>query len=158
MMRRLPPSVVALAAVGLLLAGCQAAPTQSSPASAPAEGADDKPARVTPIQGTDLSRVVLTAQAAERLGIRTAAVQQVPAPGTGAPALSVPLAALLYDRNGATWVYAATAPLTYVRQRVTVARIAGDTVVLQSGPGPGTQVVTVGAAELLGSEYGVEGE
>jgi len=29
---------------------------------------------------------------------------------------------------------------------------------LQRGPPVGTEVVTVGAAELLGSEYGVEGE
>jgi hypothetical protein len=123
-----------------------------------AESATDKPARVVPIQGTNTSRVVLTARAAERIGLETRPAQQVSTSGAGAPSPAVPLAALVYDRDGSTWVYAATAPLTYVRQRVTVARVAGDVAILQAGPAPGTAVVTVGAAELLGSEYGVAGE
>jgi hypothetical protein len=44
-----------------------------------------------------------------------------------------------------------------VRQRVGVARIDGDLAILGSGPAPGTAVVTVGVAELLGTELGVGG-
>jgi hypothetical protein len=39
-----------------------------------------------------------------------------------------------------------------VRQRVKVDRIVGDNVFLSQGPAPGTQVVTVGASLLYGSE------
>jgi hypothetical protein len=34
-------------------------------------------------------------------------------------------------------------------------RIDGDRAILSDGPAPGTEVVTVGAAELLGTEYEV---
>jgi len=40
---------------------------------------------------------------------------------------------------------------------VAMAGVSGDMAVLQSGPPAGTQVVTTGAAELLGSEQGVAG-
>jgi hypothetical protein len=64
---------------------------------------------------------------------------------------------LIYDKNGDIWVYTAKQPRTYVRQRVRIARIEGDLAILDSGPPAGTPVVTVGAAELLGSELGVGG-
>jgi hypothetical protein len=141
--------VMGLIAASVTLAGC--GQTQ-------AENAAEKPALVTPIQGTNVSSVVLTARAAERVGVKTAPVQQLPAPGAGAPSMAIPLAALVYDRDGSTWVYTTSTPLTYVRQPVTVARITGDVALLQAGPAPGTAVVTVGTAELLGSEYGVAGQ
>jgi hypothetical protein len=56
------------------------------------------------------------------------------------------------------WVFTLVDPMTYIRQKVTVARISGNDAVLQSGPPPGTVVVTIGAVELLGAEYGVEGD
>jgi hypothetical protein len=123
----------------------------------------DKPAQVVRIEGTDLNRLILTPQAAERLGIKTEPVREVPAPGSGpggggARSTAIPTAAVVYDKNGGTWAYTTVEPLNYVRQRVASARIEGDLAILQSGPPPGTQVVTVGAAELLGAEYGVEGE
>ena len=133
---------VALVGASLVLAGCEQTAAETA----------ERPAQVVPVEGTDLSRVTLTSRAAERIGLQTGQVQQV-AGGT-----AVPLAAVVYDRAGATWVYTVAAPLTYVRQKVTVARVAGDQAVLQSGPPAGTTVVTVGGAELLGSEYGVEGE
>ena len=70
----------------------------------------------------------------------------------------IPLAAVLYDKDGKTWTYTTSEPLTFVPQEVVIARIDGDTAILTSGPAPGTEVVTVGAAELLGAEYGVPGE
>ena len=66
----------------------------------------------------------------------------------------VPHAAVLYDAKGKTWVYTNPEPLVFVRHAVSVDYIDGDRVVLSDGPAPGTAVVTVGASELLGTEYG----
>ncbi len=38
--------------------------------------------------------------------------------------------------------------------RVAMADVVGDAAVLRQGPSPGTRVVTVGAAELFGTEFG----
>jgi hypothetical protein len=43
----------------------------------------------------------------------------------------------------------------FVRSPITVVTIEGNRAVLSAGPAAGTQVVTVGAAELLGTEYEV---
>ena len=145
----------ALIGISLALTGC------AQPGAA--VETRDRPAQVVPIKGTDLNRVVLTPEAAKRLGIKTEPVQEVPAPasGSGEPAarsIAIPTGAVVYDKNGGTWAYTVIEPLTYVRQRIVSARIDGNLAILQSGPPAGTQVVTVGAAELLGAEYGVEGQ
>ena len=62
--------------------------------------------------------------------------------------LVVPRAALLYDAFGGTWVYEARDGGTFVRRRVALADLVGDTAVLRQGPPAGTRVVTAGAAEL----------
>jgi hypothetical protein len=114
-----------------------------------------------PIEGSELNRVILTAGAAERVGIKTVVVREVSTtvPGKGVARHTViPIGAVIYDRKGATWTYTTVEPLNYVRQRVVIARSDGDLAVLQSGPPAGTAVVAIGAAELLGIEYGVEGE
>jgi hypothetical protein len=54
--------------------------------------------------------------------------------------------------------YVNTAAGTYQRKPITVAEIDGQTVLLSAGPAAGTAVVTVGAAELLGTEYDISGE
>jgi membrane fusion protein, heavy metal efflux system len=68
--------------------------------------------------------------------------------------LIVPRAAVLYDASGGTWVYEARDGGVFVRHRVEIADVVGDTAVLRQGPAPGTRVVTVGAAELFGTEFG----
>ena len=68
--------------------------------------------------------------------------------------LVVPWAAVLHDVHGGQWVYENTAPQTFVRRRVQVARVEGDRAILASGPKPGAKVVTDGAAELFGTEFG----
>ncbi|GAA3925766.1 efflux RND transporter periplasmic adaptor subunit [Hymenobacter algoricola] len=77
---------------------------------------------------------------------------------TGAPtstaALTVPAAALLYDATGGQWVYVRTAPRQYTRQRVEVQRAVGDQIVISRGVKAGAEVVTDGAAELFGTEFG----
>ena len=66
----------------------------------------------------------------------------------------VPTSSVLYDAKGKTWVYTNPEPLVFVRHAISVDHVDGDRVVLSDGPLPGTAVVTVGAAELLGTEYG----
>jgi hypothetical protein len=152
-MRRAGLWVVALLiAAALTLAAC----SPDHPESGKSE--EEDPARVTRVEGSDLKSVTLTAHAAERIGIRTEPVRELSQPGGGAPVKSVPLAALIYDKSGDSWVFVATQPRTFVRQRVIVARVEDQLVFLESGPAAGTAVVTVGGAELLGSEYGVGGQ
>jgi hypothetical protein len=111
---------------------------------------DEGPSKVEHVKGSDVARIVLTAQAAGRLGIRTASVADA------GGRRSIPYAAVLYDPDGKAFTYTSPARLTYVRRPIDVARIDGAEAVLRAGPPAGTTVVTVGAAELLGTEYGVE--
>jgi hypothetical protein len=108
------------------------------------------PARVEAIAGSTLHRLTLSPKAAQRLDIRTGTVE-IDANGM----LVAPYAALLYDVNADTWVYTNPESLVYVRQRVIVDSIHGETVTLKQGPPAGTPVVVVGAAELFGAEKGV---
>jgi len=66
----------------------------------------------------------------------------------------VPAAALLHDAYGGTWVYVAREPGVYSRVRVAVADISAGMALLRSGPPVGARVVTDGAAELFGVEFG----
>lgn len=68
--------------------------------------------------------------------------------------LTVPWAAVLHDIQGGTWVYEQTAPQTFIRRRVHVRFVSGERAVLAVGPKAGTPVVTDGAAELFGTEFG----
>jgi hypothetical protein len=113
-----------------------------------------EPAVVEPIEGTSLNRVTLTQKASERLGIETAAVQAQEAGGT--PAKVLPYSAVLYAANGDTWTYTNPEPLVFVRQKISIDRVDGESAVLSDGPDVGTKVVTVGAAELIGTEFGVD--
>ncbi|MFN2484422.1 MAG: hypothetical protein ABR509_05725 [Candidatus Limnocylindria bacterium] len=106
-----------------------------------------EPAQVEPIEGTDLSRITLTADAARRLDIQTEPVHD-----SAGGELVVPYSAVIYDASGDTWVYTSPETLVFVRHAITVESINGDDVVLSSGPDVGTLVVTVGAAELYGTE------
>jgi multidrug efflux pump subunit AcrA (membrane-fusion protein) len=67
----------------------------------------------------------------------------------------VPYAALIYDPEGKTYVYTSPKPLEYLREEVKVDRIEGDRVLVSRGPPAGTEVVTVGAAEVYGTELEV---
>ncbi|MEZ0090382.1 hypothetical protein [Streptacidiphilus sp. EB129] len=111
---------------------------------------DPQPASLQPVPGSSLHRVVLTPEAVARLAIATAPV------GSAAGLLRIPETAIVYDPDGHPWVYTVPAPRTYLRLAVVVAATTQDgSVLLSSGPPPGTQVVDVAAPELLGAEYGV---
>jgi hypothetical protein len=140
-----------IAILGLLIAVPQlSACTQTS---AEATGGAE-PAKVEHVEGSsDVSRLTLTAKAAERLGIETAQVREQKVAGKQRKV--IPYGALLYDSKGDTYVYVTSQPLTYVREPVTVDYIGAGSVVLTEGPAAGTVVVSVGAAELYGTETGV---
>jgi hypothetical protein len=113
------------------------------------ETASEEPAVVEEIQGTELSSVTLTPEAAERLDIRTAAVEE------GKGGTVVPYSAVVYSPTGETWTYTNPKGLTFVRERVVVQRVDGDRVVLSKGPEAGTKIATVGVPELYGAEAGI---
>jgi len=69
--------------------------------------------------------------------------------------LVVPFPAVLYDVHGGEWVYEQRAEHTYARRRIAISYVDGNTAVLSRGPAPGTKVVTDGAVELFGTEFGV---
>lgn len=66
----------------------------------------------------------------------------------------VPRSALVRDIYGGTWVYMKTAEHSYSRRRVQVDRVVGDLTAITHGLRVGDKVVTQGAAELFGTEFG----
>jgi hypothetical protein len=238
-------SVVALLLAGLQISACSDADTPTKVG----------PATVEHIEGTDLSRVILTPKAAERLGIETVAVREVevtrkrmpggevvPSPaekvadigptwirvplnesdlqkvdrsqsalvlagddldaalmatpveapaagdpqqttgvlyydviesaghelvpgqrvrvettlsGSGTMRKVVPHSSLIYGAHGETWVYTSPEPLTYLRHPVSIDYIENDLAVLSDGPPADTEIVSVGVAELYGTEFEV---
>ena len=68
---------------------------------------------------------------------------------------TVPWSAILHDVHGGTWVYENVKPHVFVRRRVEVMRVADDQAILARGPRTGAKIVTAGAAELFGTEFGV---
>lgn len=111
------------------------------------------PALVESIEGTELSRVTLTERAAQRLDIQTGEVtdEQI----AGATKRVIPYGAVFYDSMGTAWAYTNPEPLVYVRAELKIDRIEGDRAILAEGPDAGTRIVSVGAALLYGTEFGV---
>jgi hypothetical protein len=147
LMRRTGLQVAALLLLAALsLAGCQRGGEDAA--------ADDEPAVVEPVEGSDdLLQVTLTADAAERIDLQTAVVRTQ---GAGAAERTIlPYSAIVYETDGETWVYASTGDLSFVREHIAVQEIEGDRAVLSEGPSAGTEVVTVGVAELFGAEHGI---
>ena len=98
------------------------------------------------------ARVILTDEAQRRIQLQTTLVKP------HGVEVSVDHAALVYDKKGKPWVFTVTGPLTYVRAAVGIKEVQGDNVViLTSGPPAGTEVVTVGAIELWGTELKIAG-
>jgi hypothetical protein len=116
------------------------------------EEGEEEAAAVEPIKGTDVNRVTLTKESAERLGIETTSIQRA-----GGRTV-VPDGAVVYDPEGKTFTYSSPKPLTFVRRDVTVDHIDGTKAILKDGPPAGTAVVTVGSQELSGLENEYEPE
>lgn len=71
-----------------------------------------------------------------------------------AESLVLPWSAVEHDIQGGTWVYVATEPHKFVRRRVEIAFVADDLAAITNGPAEGQQIVSSGAAELWGTEFG----
>jgi hypothetical protein len=129
---------LALMAAGLALSGCEEVPSNL---------VENQPYELESIEGTDIKRVKLADRTANKIGLETATVD-----GNGTETI-VPHAALIYNPDGDVFVYTRPERETYVRAPVKVSRVVGDQAVLLEGPPSGTAIVTVGAAELLATEY-----
>ncbi|MEP7311287.1 MAG: efflux RND transporter periplasmic adaptor subunit [Pseudomonadota bacterium] len=70
--------------------------------------------------------------------------------------LTVPVSAVLYDIHGGEWVYVVTGENTYERRRVEIASTHNGIAILSRGLASGVTVVTAGAAELFGTEFGAK--
>ena len=132
---------ILIAASALLVAACGQRAIET-----PAE----EPAVVDHVEGSDVARVTLTDEAAERIGIETARVTA----GAGGRT-TVPLATVLYDATGQAWVYTNPEGHVFLRAPISVFDIRNGTAELSTGPASDTPVVTVGVAELYGTELGV---
>lgn len=140
----------------VVLALLSAAPIGSSvveaagPTEAAAAVSGNRPARVEAISGSNTKKIVLTPKAAQRVDIQTGKVWQ-----DTAGRKIVPYAAVVYDKDGGTWVYTNPESLTFTRQKIHIVEIKGDDAVLKEGPDVGTLVATTGAPQLYGAEKGV---
>jgi hypothetical protein len=134
-------------AAGLGLAGCQTA-------ASGAESAEEAIAAAASVE-TDPNggpaKLTVSAEALERLRLETTQVQGSPG------ALTMPYSAVIYDAEGATWAFVELEPGVFQRESITISSVDGDSVRLSDGPEPGTEVVTVAAAELVGVEAGISG-
>ena len=127
----------------ILVGGC---------AAAPAVAKKEAPATVEKL-ADGLNKLSVTQKATERLGMELSAVQATTV--NGQRRLTVPYGAVIYDKDGGIWAYTVQEPRVFVRQKLTIEAIEGPTVILSAGPPAGTQVVSVGAAELFGLEFGI---
>jgi hypothetical protein len=112
-----------------------------------------EPAHVESTAPNRPARVVLTGEAQHRVQLQTTLVKP-----HGAD-VSVDQAAVVYDKKGKPWVFTVIGPLTYMRAAVAIKEVQEDkSAILSSGPPAGTEVVTVGAIELWGTELGIAGQ
>jgi hypothetical protein len=132
---------VAVLGVLVLLPACREAATEST--------GGYEPAVLEPIEGTELSHVILTEDAAHRIRLETGTVSSL------GGRLTVPESAVWIDEHGQEWVYTEQEQLVFVREAIRVYRYEDGLAVLADGPHPGTVVVTVGVAELIGVESGL---
>ena len=111
------------------------------------------PAVVEAIPGSDVKMVTLTDEAAAAAGIATAPVTR-----GAAGQLTVPYAAVMYYLDGTTWAYRVESKNVFRRVPIRVLSISGQVATLTAGPAVGSQVVVVGAPEVLGAELEISGE
>jgi hypothetical protein len=150
MQRRTRWLVVAMVAA-LALAGCSKSaeePEETGHATVKLEAVKGRP---------DIKRVILSSEAVKRIDVHTVQVRDAP-DASGAVQKVIPYSAVLYDAEGKTWTYATPKANTYERQPITIDRIENDQAILTDGPASGTTIVTVGAEEIFGTEFGLFAE
>jgi hypothetical protein len=137
-------TVGAIALLALTVTACSEVEEPSSD--------DYAPATVTTADPSSAPTVKFTEEAARRVDLTMSTV----AGREGA--LVVEYAALVYDKQGKTWVYTVPEPLTFMRTKVVVATAEGNRVTLSEGPPPGTRIVTQGVTQVYGTELGMAGK
>lgn len=70
--------------------------------------------------------------------------------------LVVPVEAVLYDIYGGSWVYHESSPNSFIRERIQILFTDEGEAILETGPDEGMLIVTSGAVELFGAEFGNE--
>jgi hypothetical protein len=148
--RGLAALVATLAMITFSAGGC-------SEAGAPNEENPDTAVTVETAEEGQPARITVSARAEQRLGIRTEPVRPISGPPGGATEV-ISYSAVVYDPDGKSWAFSAPSPRTYIRVPIEISSISGKAVRLKSGPPIGTQVVVVGAPELVGAEAGISGE
>ena len=140
-------AIAALAIAGLQLSGCSKSSSYTKV----------EPSKVEHVDG--INKITLTEKAMERIGVKTSPLGEgkIDKAENAQPRRFVPYSALMYVSTGETFVYTSPKPRTFVRQAVNIDYIADNVAVLKEGPPVGTEVVTVGAAELFGAEAGAGG-
>jgi cobalt-zinc-cadmium efflux system membrane fusion protein len=97
----------------------------------------------------DLSRAAGRLRPHERVSVQLA----LAGAANSASALTIPESAVLRDLQGGTWVYEVRAPHVYARRRVELGDASPGGVPVTRGLTANTRIVTVGAAELYGTEF-----
>ncbi|WP_225893010.1 MULTISPECIES: efflux RND transporter periplasmic adaptor subunit [unclassified Methylomonas] len=69
--------------------------------------------------------------------------------------LVVPWSAIVYDVNGGSWIYQVLQANVYQRRRVQVLRVVDDQAAVTGDIVAGIELVSLGVAELFGTEFGV---
>lgn len=138
-MKRSFLAIAAVALAALILTSCGEAVSDEY-------AIDEQPYTLEEIEGEDVLLVTLTASAVEHIGIETVPVE------TSGSMLVVPYDAVYIDSHGDFWVYTNPEPLVFVRAPIEIARATSKEAILADGPPAGTQVVTVGAPQLYGTE------
>lgn len=129
-------------------AGLIATPIAAPPSADPSTASVDLFFTLAGAQGSGRGADIARFRPGQRVGVRVSLRGD-------APRLVAPAAALLHDAYGGAWVYEMRDAHTFIRRRVAVADLVNGLAVLDQGPPVGTRVVTAGAAELFGTEFGV---
>jgi hypothetical protein len=148
--RRNMTAVLLVVGIGAGLSAC----AQAEAASGEEASLNGNVAKVEAIEGSALKKVLLSPEAVRHLGIDTGVVSIQAITNRTV----VPYGAVIYDANGAPFVFTVPQPNTFVRSPVTVTDVGGDLAAVDTILPVGTQVVTVGAAELMGTEFEVGDE
>ena len=146
-MTSLNPQRRLLLAAAVCAALVSSLPACAAPSAAP-PAVIEAPAKVEKNADTGIAKLTLTQKGIDRLDLKTEPVTA----GAGSE-IKLPYGALMYDANGKTWVYTNPEPRVFERQEIAVSRVEAGVVTATAGPLVGTQVVTVGAAELFGAEF-----
>ncbi len=142
--------VAILIIISLVLSACKTDAGNSSK--------KEKPAVVEAMEN-GLNKITLTEKAAERTGIEIASVKEervAKRDGKGKVKKTVvPYSSVIYDIKGDAWVYVNPEPLVFMREPIEIEYIVGGFAIISDGPSLDTEVVSVGAAILLGEDLGV---